>query len=142
MKGTSMQNIQALSDYIKEYAQQKFNEFYDLDFWRRAAIAESKQINSTEILEIFDVFGARFKPILATTQLKASANAWDACCNVIYQFKLKNTNIDVSIMLAAGDIIFVNIKDMYRVQKSYDADFDFVKEFEKLVLIPNALTGK
>jgi len=132
-----MNNIYKLESHASAYIQNSFDEFYNLEFWRNAAVTEDT--NPTALLSLFDVFGDKLKPTHVTTKVKASQNDWEPCCAADYQWKIKEFTITIRLTLVCGKIQFISIADMYAVFKKFDESFDFVREFEKNIVLINEL---
>lgn len=136
-----MDNIYKLQDTLKDFTQQEFNKFYEFNHWKQAVALETNNQNNSELLSLFDVFGMKVKPVYVTTRVQASRNDWDACCSVTYEWTLRAGTIHFEIMLVNGEVRSSNIKDMRDVFQTFRDDFDLAREFEKLVVVPLALSN-
>jgi hypothetical protein len=132
-----MDNIYKLESHASAYIQKSFDEFYNLGFWRNAAVAEDT--NPAALLPLFDVFGNKLKPTHVTTKVEASPNEWDPCCTADYQWKIKEFTITIRLTLVCGKIQFVSIADMQAVLNKFGESFDFAHEFEKNIVLINEL---
>ena len=58
-----------------------------------------------------------------------------------YKWTIKDAEIPVRFTICNNEIQFVEITDMFNVAKLFGKNFDFIKEFEKNVVLIKALTG-
>ena len=135
----SMDNIYKAQEYIKDYVSKTILPNYKFNDWKESLVL--KRNNDKEALnKKWDIFGSKFVAIWVEPDI-ISAGDWVPSIMLTYKWTIKGAEFPVRFTICKNEIQFVEITDMFAVSKHFGEDFDFVKEFEKNVVLMKALSS-
>jgi hypothetical protein len=136
-----VENIAKLQDYICEYFEKELSQFYSLSVWKDVLVALRQAPKNEAAFKVFDRFGDAFKVRQMFVDVQASNDAWAPTLSIEYDWKIKESKIGVRIIVVKDKVLYAQLLDMYSVVKIFDEEYDYVKEFEKTVVLMKALRG-
>jgi hypothetical protein len=135
-----MERLHNLKEYLSKYLDTEFKKFYNFEMWRRVDELECLGTNINDALILFDKFGESFTPVVVTTRVLASVDAWSPCLSVTYHWDLKIVPVDITITLikaGVGSVIIDNAQ--YLFNAIGESSINLVEEFEKNVVLMKVL---
>ena len=136
-----MENIAKLQDYIGNYLESELAKFYSFDVWKDLLVMLRQAPRNTAAISVFDRYGDAFKVRQLYADITATQEDWTPALSVEFDWRLKGATIGFRVMIVKDKIFYVQLLDMYNVLQKFGDDFDYVKEFEKTVVLMTALRG-
>ncbi len=134
-----MENIYKAQDYIKNYVSNTILPNYKFNDWKETLVL--KRNNDKEALhKKWDIFTKKFFPFWIEPDIISSGD-WVPALMLTYKWTIKDAEIPVRFTICNNEIQYVEITDMFAVAKHFGNDFDFIKEFEKNVVLIKALSS-
>jgi hypothetical protein len=134
-----MDEIYKAQDYIKDFVSKTILPNYKFNDWKESLVLKRNKDNDA-LLKKWDIFTNKFIPIWIEPDIIANGD-WVPALMLTYKWTIKDAEIPVRFTICNNEIQFVEITDMFNVAKHFGKDFDFVKEFEKNIVLIKALTG-
>ncbi len=126
-----MDNIYKAQEYIREFLNKNLISDYEFEDWKETLVLSTNN-NNKALLKKWDLFGKAFVPIFITPNIIADNDKWSPCLSLTYRWSVKDSEISVRLTLVKNELRFVEIKDMFDVNKHFGDELDLVKEFDKL----------
>ena len=136
-----MENIAKLQDYICEYFDKELSEFYSFAVWKDILVALRQAPKNAAAYKVFDRYGDAFKVRQMFVDVRASNEDWTPTLSIEYDWKTKEGNVGVRMIVVKDKVLYAQLLDMFDVVDKLGEDFDYVREFEKTVVLMKALRG-
>ena len=136
-----MENIAKLQDYVSDYLDKDLGKFYSFDMWKDLLVMLRQAPKSAAAKSVFDRYGDVFKVRQVYADITATKEDWTPALSVEFDWKVKATTVGLRVMIVKNKVFYVQLLDMYNVVQKFGDDFDYVKEFEKTVVLMTALRG-
>jgi glycogen synthase len=135
----AMDNIYKAQDYIKDFVAKVILPTYKFKDWKESLVL-SRNKDQDALHKKWDIFGKAFVPFWIEPDI-ISAGDWVPALMLTYRWNVKDTQIPVRFTICNNEIQYVEITDMFAVAKHFGEDFDFIKEFEKSVVLIKLLSS-
>lgn len=136
-----MENIAKLQDYVSDYLDKDLGKFYSFNVWKDLLVMLRQAPKSAKAKSVFDRYGDVFKVRQVYADITATKEDWTPALSVEFDWKVKATTVGLRVMIVKDKIFYVQLQDMYNAVQNFGDDFDYVKEFEKTVVLMTALRG-
>lgn len=136
-----MENIAKLQDYVSDYLDKDLGKFYSFNVWKDLLVMLRQAPKSAEAKSVFDRYGDVFKVRQVYADITATKEDWTPALSVEFDWKVKATTVGLRVMIVKDKVFYVQLLDMYNVVQKFGDNFDYVKEFEKTVVLMTALRG-
>ena len=137
-----MENIAKLQDYVGDYLDKELDKFYSFDVWKDLLVMLRQAPKNAAAISIFERYGDAFKIRRMDVDVIATKEDWTPALSVEFDWKVKATTVGLRVMIVKNKVFYVQLLDMYNVVQNFGDDFDYVKEFEKTVVLMRALRGE
>jgi hypothetical protein len=134
-----MENLDKLQEKIKAYIEKKIAKYYSFELWKSTLV----HIENKQYMIIFNewhFFYGNFAIVQLNHDVIASSDLWDPCLDMEFAWKLESDVIGIRATLVKGEVRSVMFVDMLSIFTKYGSDFDFEREFEKNIVLIDALT--
>ena len=136
-----MENIAKLQDYVSDYLDKDLGKFYSFNVWKDLLVMLRQAPKSAEAKSVFDRYGDVLKVRQVYADITATKEDWTPALSVEFDWKVKATTVGLRVMIVKDKVFYVQLLDMYNVVQKFGDNFDYVKEFEKTVVLMTALRG-
>lgn len=133
-----MDNIFKAQDYIKDFFSKTILPTYSFNDWKESLVL-SRNKDKESLHKKWDIFGKSFVPFWIEPDI-ISAGDWVPALMLIYRWNIGDKQIPVRFTIYENKIQYVEITDMFVVAEHFGEDFDFIKEFEKSVVLIKLLS--
>ena len=128
-----MDSIYKAQDYIKDFLSKSILPTYKFNDWKESLVlSRTKQTDALH--KKWNLFGAAFVPIWIEPDI-LSAGDWIPAIIFRYRWNINDSEILVRFSICNNLVVQVEIEDMFDVADHFGRGFDFVNEFEKVVLM-------
>lgn len=134
-----MDNIYKAQDYIKNFVSKIILPTYKFNDWKESLVL-SRNKDKDALNKKWDIFGNAFVPFWIEPDI-ISAGDWVPALMLTYRWTIKDTQVGVRFTIVNCEIQYVEITDMFAVAEHFGKDFDFIKEFEKSVVLIKHLSN-
>lgn len=136
-----MENIAKLQDYICDYLDKELAKFYSFDVWKDLLVKLRHDPKNVEANKVFDRYGDAFKVRRLMVDVKASSDDWVPTLSIEYVLKINQLSVGVRAIIVKDKVLYVQLLDMFTLVEKFGEEFDYVREFEKNVVLMTALRG-
>lgn len=136
-----MENIVKLQSCIKEFISKELAEFYTFEVWKDTLILLRQSNNNAEAHTVFNRYGDAFQVRKLFVDVQASEDRWAPTVSIEYEWKTQQSTIGIRIIIVKAEVQYVQISDMLSASTKFGSEHDFVKEFDKTVVMMKSLRG-
>ena len=136
-----MENIIKLQDYVKTFFEQELLDFYTFDIWKELLILLRQDQNSAEAHKIFERYGQALTVRRMFVDVRASDDQWAPTLSIELDWKTQGSIVGFRAIIVKNEVMYVQVLDMLGASQSFGSKHDFVKEFDKTVVMMKALRG-
>lgn len=133
-----MDNIFKAQNYIKDFVSNAILPNYKFNDWKESLVLKRNN-NQDALKKKWDIFNKSFVPIWVEPDIIANGD-WVPALMLTYKWTIKDAEIPVRFTICNKQIQYVEIVDMFAVAEHFGDHFDFIKEFEKSVVLMKALS--
>jgi hypothetical protein len=134
-----MNNIADLQDYVGDYFEKEFAKFYDFKLWKNLLVMLRAAPKNAEAFKLMSRFGDKLKVRQMTVDVRASNDEWAPTLSIEYEWEHKDASLVIRVIVVKQEIYTVQLVDSFNVCEEFGEDYNFVNEFEKSVVLINAL---
>lgn len=134
-----MDNIYEAQDYINDFVSKTILPTYTFHDWKESLVL-SRIKDKESLRNKWDIFGKAFVPLLIEPDINVAGD-WIPALMLTYRWYIGDTHIHVRFAICNNQIQYVQITDMFAVSEKFGDDFDFIKEFEKSVVLIKLLSS-
>lgn len=130
-----MDNIYALQDSMTEFFSKEFENVLTFKVWKDILCLTRDPFSGTEALKLFDRYGKNFIPRSVDADVRMSSDLWSPSLAIGFVWSHQGVNINMVVFFQSGEVLRTQVLDMHRVQNHFGDDYDFVKAFDKSVVL-------
>lgn len=136
-----MENLAKLQDYVCEYLENELTKFYSFKVWKDVLVMLRQAPKNASAFEIFDRYGDALKVRMMTADVSATNEDWVPTLSIDYEWKMKDVSLGLRAIIIRDKVHYVQLLNMMELDEKFGDEFDYVKEFEKTVVLMKALRG-
>lgn len=134
-----MDNIYALQESMTAFFKKDLENWVTFDTWKDTLCSTRDPLSGNSAVKIFDRYGDKLTPQTVDAEVQLTNDPWSPSFAIGFVWNHKDVNIKATVFFVAGEVIRTQVMDMFRVNAHFGDDYDFVKAFEKSVVLLSAL---